>query len=188
MCHLFFPRYLLTLEALEMLLYFPSHIVQMNKSNILPLGIKWLSGPLEPGWLLLESESLLLSMSNSLRHHGQQPARLLCPWDFPGRSGLPFPSPGYLLHPGIKPGSPALQVGSEPPRKTSYSLEELIVTIIFFRKLLFLFCAMRIIASSEFSLQSVNTVWTFQLFILFWTFWHSENKILKISKHGTVSM
>ena len=24
-------------------------------------------------------------------------------------SGLPFPSPGYLPHPGIKPGSPALQ-------------------------------------------------------------------------------
>ena len=27
-------------------------------------------------------------------------------------SGLPFPSPGDLLHPGIEPGSPALQVGS----------------------------------------------------------------------------
>ena len=25
-------------------------------------------------------------------------------------SGLPFPSPGDLPHPGIKPGSPALQV------------------------------------------------------------------------------
>ena len=46
-------------------------------------------------------------------------------------SGLSFPFPGYLLHPGIKPGSPALQVDSEPPRKTSYSLEEIIVTIIF---------------------------------------------------------
>ena len=35
-------------------------------------------------------------------------------------SGLPFPSPGYLPHPGIEPGSPALQVDSlptEPPRK-----------------------------------------------------------------------
>ena len=27
-------------------------------------------------------------------------------------SGLPFPSPGHLLNPGIKPASPALQVNS----------------------------------------------------------------------------
>ena len=35
-------------------------------------------------------------------------------------SGLPFPSPGDLPHPGIKPGSPALQADalpSEPPGK-----------------------------------------------------------------------
>jgi len=35
-------------------------------------------------------------------------------------SGLPFPSPGDLPHPGIKAGSPALQADSllsEPPRK-----------------------------------------------------------------------
>ena len=30
-------------------------------------------------------------------------------------SGLPFPSPGDLLDPGIKPGSPALQTDSLPP-------------------------------------------------------------------------
>ena len=29
-------------------------------------------------------------------------------------SGLPFPSPGDLPHPGIEPGSPALQVDSLP--------------------------------------------------------------------------
>ena len=29
-------------------------------------------------------------------------------------SGLPFPSPGDLPDPGIKPASPALQVGSLP--------------------------------------------------------------------------
>ena len=29
-------------------------------------------------------------------------------------NGLPFPSPGDLLYPGIKPGSPALQVDSLP--------------------------------------------------------------------------
>ena len=56
-------------------------------------------------------------MPNSLRPHGLQPVRLLCPWDFPGKeywSGLPFPSPG------IEPGSPALQADalpSEPPGK-----------------------------------------------------------------------
>jgi len=35
-------------------------------------------------------------------------------------SGLPFPSPGELPHPGIKPGSPALEadsLSSEPPWK-----------------------------------------------------------------------
>ena len=35
-------------------------------------------------------------------------------------SGLPFPSPGYFLDPGIKPRSPALQADalpSEPPGK-----------------------------------------------------------------------
>ena len=37
-------------------------------------------------------------------------------------SGLPFPSPGDLPNPGIKPGSPALQadaLSSEPPGKGS---------------------------------------------------------------------
>ena len=37
-------------------------------------------------------------------------------------SGLPFPSPGDLPHPEIKPGFPALQADSlqsEPPEKQS---------------------------------------------------------------------
>ena len=40
-------------------------------------------------------------------------------------SGLPFPSPGDLLDPGVKPGSPALQANSlptEPPGKPKYSI------------------------------------------------------------------
>ena len=40
-------------------------------------------------------------------------------------SGLPFPSPGDLLDPGIKPGSPALQADSldfETPWKHNYSI------------------------------------------------------------------
>ena len=41
-------------------------------------------------------------------------------------SGLPFPSPGDLPHPGIEPGSPALQVDflpSKPPGKSISILE-----------------------------------------------------------------
>ena len=34
--------------------------------------------------------------------------------DFPGWSGLPFPSPGDLPNPGIEAGSPALQADSLP--------------------------------------------------------------------------
>ena len=50
--------------------------------------------------------------------------RFLCPWDSPGKntgSGLPFPTPGALSDPGIKPvslTSPALAGGfftTEPP-------------------------------------------------------------------------
>ena len=53
-------------------------------------------------------------MSDSLGPHGL-PARLLSPWDFPGKDfgvGLPFPSPGDLPDPGIKSVSPALQADS----------------------------------------------------------------------------
>ena len=58
---------------------------------------------------------------DSLWPHGLQPARLLCPWGFSGQeywSGLPFPSPGDLPDPGIKPGSPALQADSLPSEPT----------------------------------------------------------------------
>ena len=44
--------------------------------------------------------------------HGLQPARLLCPWDSSRQenwSGLPFPSPGHLCDPGIKPWYAVLQ-------------------------------------------------------------------------------
>ena len=56
-------------------------------------------------------------MSNSLRLHGLQPIRLLCPWGFPRQEywgGLPCPPPGDLSDPGIELGSPALQAGSLP--------------------------------------------------------------------------
>ena len=47
-------------------------------------------------------------------------ARPLCPWDFSGKSGLRFPSPGDLLDSGIEPESPVLAGGfftTEPLRK-----------------------------------------------------------------------
>ena len=60
---------------------------------------------------------------NSLQPHGLQPARFLCPWGFSRQeswSGLPSPPPGDLPNPGIKLGSPVLQVNSllsEPTRQ-----------------------------------------------------------------------
>ena len=60
---------------------------------------------------------------DSLQPHGLQPARLLCPWNSLGQeywSRLPFPPPGDVPNPGIKPRSPALQadsLSSEPPGK-----------------------------------------------------------------------
>ena len=59
-------------------------------------------------------------MSDAFRPHGLYPARLLCPWNSPGRNTgvfneiLPFPSPEDVPDPGIKPRSPALQADSLP--------------------------------------------------------------------------
>ena len=61
--------------------------------------------------------------SNSLQPHGPQPSRFLCLWGFSRQeywSGLPSPPPGDLPNPGIKLGSPVLQVNSllsEPTRQ-----------------------------------------------------------------------
>ena len=47
-------------------------------------------------------------MTDSLRPHGLQPTRLLCPWGFSKQeywSVLPCSSPGDLLDPGIEPTS-----------------------------------------------------------------------------------
>ena len=52
-------------------------------------------------------------MSNSLQPFGLQPTRLLCPWDFFRQeywNGLPFPPPGDLPDPRIKPTSPVSPV------------------------------------------------------------------------------
>ena len=67
----------------------------------------------------MKSERVSRSVvSDSLRPHGPQPVRLLCPWNSPGKNVrvgcLPFPSPGTLPDPGIEPMSPALQADSLP--------------------------------------------------------------------------
>ena len=59
--------------------------------------------------LVVEYVCACSAVSDSLQPHGLQPPSLLCQWDFPWQkywSGLPFPSPGDLPDPGIKPTSP----------------------------------------------------------------------------------
>ena len=62
-------------------------------------------------------------VSNSLRPHGLEPARLLCPWGFSRQeywSGLPCPPPGDFPDPGIEPRSCELHADfllSELPEK-----------------------------------------------------------------------
>ena len=56
-------------------------------------------------------------VSDSLRPHGLQPARLLCPWGFSRQeywSGLPCRPPGDLPNLGTEPRSPTLQADSFP--------------------------------------------------------------------------
>ena len=57
----------------------------------------------------------------SLRPRGLSPARLLCPWNSPGKNtGMGCHAPP---NPGIKPGSPVFQADSllsEPPGKSSW--------------------------------------------------------------------
>ena len=52
-----------------------------------------------------------LVVSDSLQPHGLLPARLLCPWNFPGKNtgaGCHFLLKGNLPDLGIEPASPAL--------------------------------------------------------------------------------
>ena len=54
-------------------------------------------------------------MSNSLRPHGLEPTRLLCPWEFFRQeywNGFLCPHPGDLSNRGMESRSPALQADS----------------------------------------------------------------------------
>ena len=56
-------------------------------------------------------------VSDSLQSYRVEPARLLCPWDSPGKNtggGLPCRPPGDLSNPGPEPTSPASQPYSLP--------------------------------------------------------------------------
>ena len=60
-----------------------------------------------------------LVTSNFLQIHGLWSARLLCPWNSPGKNTicicrLPVRSPGDLPHLGTEPGSPVSQADSLP--------------------------------------------------------------------------
>ena len=58
-----------------------------------------------------------LDVSNSLQSHGLQPARLLCPWNSPGKNtgvGCHSLLQGVFSNQGWNPGSPALWADSLP--------------------------------------------------------------------------
>ena len=70
--------------------------------HIIPQNHTWAFFPLSgDGWCACSV------VSDSLRPRGLQATRLLCPWNFQEKywSGLPFPAPGDLPDPGIKPAS-----------------------------------------------------------------------------------
>ena len=72
---------------------------------------------------------LITQLSDSLRPHGLQPARLLCPWGYSRQenwSGLPCHPPGVLPNPGIEPRSPVLQADSLPSEPPGNPLSHLL--------------------------------------------------------------
>ena len=74
--------------------------------------------PVFGGQTLRDSDASLRGkdqgVSDSVRLLGLRSARLLCPWDSPGkdyRSGLPLPAPGDLPNPGVESTSAAAAGG-----------------------------------------------------------------------------
>ena len=81
-------------------------VVSGKKRRLCRSAVRWV---VSVGVLIPISSVCVLSRSvasGSLRPHGLQPARLLCPWDSPGKqtgwSRLPSPPPGVLPDPEIK--------------------------------------------------------------------------------------
>ena len=59
------------------------------------------------------------------RPHGLLPARLLCPWDFPGKN-----TPGDLPDLGVEPVSLVLQVKSLPSEPSGKS-QDIVILLLF---------------------------------------------------------
>ena len=81
-------------------------------SRILYQGVTWETHNICICWAVLSRPV----MSDSLRPHEQEPARLLCPWDSPGKNAgvAAMPSSRGSSGPVIEPRFPALQVDSVP--------------------------------------------------------------------------
>ena len=77
----------------------PGHCAQPSlvRQALLSRLVKWITWEPLSHWLLLSCSVT----SDSLRPHGLQPARLLCPWDLPARilAWLPLPPPGESSRP-----------------------------------------------------------------------------------------
>ena len=93
-------------------LYFSKYTNQLNITfnvhyTFSPLQYSCLENPMDSQVRhdLVAKCAVASGVSDSLRPHGLQPARLLCPWDFPSKNigvGFHFLSPGDLSNPGIK--------------------------------------------------------------------------------------
>ena len=82
--------------------------------------VSYIVGRFFTSWATREAYKVLVAkLSDSPQPHGLQPTRLSVGFSRQEYwSGLPFPSPGDLPDPGIKPKSPALQADSllsKPP-------------------------------------------------------------------------
>ena len=62
----------------------------------------------------VHARSVTSATSDFLQVYELQPARLLCPWDSPGKNTEACPPPGDLPNPGINPWSSTLQADSLP--------------------------------------------------------------------------
>ena len=90
------------------LLSIPYHPSDKNNNNSnLPLGVRWLSRLLEPGWLFLESESLSLNHVRLFATSWTVVCQAPLSMEFFRQeywSGWPFSSPDDCPERGIKPG------------------------------------------------------------------------------------
>ena len=99
-------------------------------------------------------------LSSSLRSHGLLPARLLCPWDFPGRNtemGYHVLLQGIFPTQGLKPGLLHWQIDSLPPNlilSPEYSLMTLKLFRSKFQKEKY-----NIESRKKLSLERVNNGW-----------------------------